>query len=75
MTICGCCLATQYKSSLSSFVLNFRILIQIVSEKSLTKISIFITLKCLIEKGNKINKGTDRHYVANPLIHSTALST
>ena len=32
--------ATQYNSSLSSFVPNFRILTQVVAEKSLTEISL-----------------------------------
>ena len=36
--MCGCSLVTQYNSSLSSLVPNFRILTQVVAEKSLTKI-------------------------------------
>ena len=35
--ICGCYFVTQYNSSLSSFVPNFRILTQLVAEKSLTE--------------------------------------
>ena len=35
------------------FVPNFKILGQVVPEKSLTKISIFITLEREIEKGNQ----------------------
>ena len=38
------------------FVPNFKILGQVVPEKSLTKISIFITLECEIEKGKKLKK-------------------
>ena len=37
MRICGCSFVTQYNSSLSSFVPNFRILTQVVAEKSLTE--------------------------------------
>ena len=44
------------------FVLNFKILGQVIPEKSLTKISIFITLerfkKVKIEKEGKINLST-----------------
>ena len=28
-------------------------------------------MEWVIEKGKSINKGTDKHYVADPLIHST----
>ena len=35
--MCGCSFVTQYNSSLSSFVPNFRILTQIVAEKPLTE--------------------------------------
>ena len=35
--MCGCSFLTQYKSSLSSFESNFRILTQVVAEKSLTE--------------------------------------
>ena len=35
--MCGCSFVTQYNSSLSSFVPNFRILTQVVAEKSLTE--------------------------------------
>ena len=35
--MCGCSFVTQYNSSLSSFVQNFKILTQIVAEKSLTE--------------------------------------
>ena len=38
------------------FVPNFKILGQEVHEKSLTKISIFITLELEIEKGNKMKR-------------------
>ena len=53
--------ATQYNSSLSSFVQNFRILIQVVAEKSLTekKVKIFSG-----EKEKWTNEGTDKQYVA-----------
>ena len=57
------------------FVLNCKVLGQIVSEKSLTKMSICITLDRVIEKGKMINKGTDKHEVADPLIHSTTFHT
>ena len=39
------------------FVLNCKVLGQIVSEKSLTKMSICITLDRVIEKGKMIIKG------------------
>ena len=35
--MCGCYFVTQYNSSLSSFVHNFKILTQVVAEKSLTE--------------------------------------
>ena len=35
--MCGCSFLTQYNSSLSSFVPNFRVLTQVVAEKSLTE--------------------------------------
>ena len=41
---------TQYNLSYLMFVPNFKILGQVVLEKSLTKISIFITLESEIEK-------------------------
>ena len=41
---------------ISDVYTNFKILGQVVPEKSLTKISIFITLKCEIEKGKIENK-------------------
>ena len=47
---------TQYRSSLSSFVPNFRILSQVVAEKSLTEVH---------WRERKItNKGTDKQHVA-----------
>ena len=39
------CFDTQYNCSLPSFVPNFKILGQVVHEKSLTEISIFISLE------------------------------
>ena len=57
------------------FVLNFKVLYQIVPEKSLTKISICITLEREIGKEKRINKATDKHYVADLLIHSTTFYT
>ena len=63
--MCGCSFVTQYNSSLSNFVLKFRILTQVVAEKYLTrKISIG-------EKENWTNKGTDKQYVAILLLHNT----
>ena len=56
---------TQYNSSLSSFVPNFRILTQVVAEKSLTK---FFSIG---EKEKRTNKGTDKQYVAVLLLHNT----
>ena len=50
--------------SLPSFVPNFMILGQVVPEKSLTEI--FVR-----EKEKWINKGTDKQYVADSLLHST----
>ena len=35
--MCGCSFVTKYNSALSSFVPNFRILTQVVAEKSLTE--------------------------------------
>ena len=50
-------LVTQYNSSLSSFVPNFRFLSQVVAEKSLTDKS------SSLERGKLTNKGTDKQYV------------
>ena len=58
---------TQYNSSLSSFVPNFRILTQVFAEKSLTK---FFT--DIGEKEKLINKGTNKQCVAGFFfIHNT----
>ena len=46
------------------FVLNFKILVQVVPEKSLTE-------NLVREKEKWTNKGTDKPYVADSLIHST----
>ena len=47
--MCGCYFVTQYNKLLSSFVPNFRILTQVVAEKSLTeKMSI-----CIIQERKK----------------------
>ena len=43
--ICGFFFYTQYNLSYLMFVPNFKILDQVVPEKSLMKISIFITLE------------------------------
>ena len=56
-------------------VLNSNVLDQIVFEKYLTKISICITLELVKEKGKRINTGTDKQDVADPLIHSTTFHT
>ena len=40
--MCGCSFVTQYNSSLSSFVPNFRILTQVVAEKSLTEKNVYM---------------------------------
>ena len=50
--------------SLPSFVPNFKILGQVVPEKSLTE-------KFVREKEKWANKGTDKQYVADSLLHST----
>ena len=39
--MCGCSFVTQYNSSLSSFIPNFRILTQVVAEKSLTEKKVY----------------------------------
>ena len=44
-SICGWFFNTQYNLSYLMFVPNFKILDQVVPDKSLTKISIFITLE------------------------------
>ena len=62
--------ATQYNSSLSSFVPNFRILTLVVAEKSLTEKKFTngnkksATEFFIGEKEKWINKGTDKQYVA-----------
>ena len=66
--MCGCSFVTQYNSSLSSFVPNFRILTQVVAEKSLTKKSLQISIG---EKEKWTNKGTDKQCVAVLLLHNT----
>ena len=40
--MCGCSFVTQYNSSLSSFVPNFRILTQVVAEKSMTEKNVYM---------------------------------
>ena len=40
--MCGCSFFTQYNSSLSSFVPNFRNLTQVVAEKSLTEKNVYM---------------------------------
>ena len=58
------------------FVPNFKILGPVVPEKSLTKISIFITGSERIGKKEKWrNKGTDKQYVADSLLHDTTYHT
>ena len=55
---------TQYNLYLPSFVPNFKILGQVVPEKSLTE-------NFVREKEKWTNKGTDKQYVADSLLHST----
>ena len=43
--MCGCSFVTQYILSLSSFVPNFRILTQVVAEKSLTEKYLYVLYK------------------------------
>ena len=40
--MCGCSFVTQYNTSLSSFVPNFRILTQMVAEKCLTEKNVYM---------------------------------
>ena len=55
---------TQYNLSLPSFVPNFKILGQVVTEKSLKE-------NFVREKEKWTNKGTDKQYVADSLLYST----
>ena len=56
------------------FVPNFKILGQVVPEKYLTKISIFITLELENWKERKTDKkGTDKQY--DSLLHDTTYHT
>ena len=48
--------ATQYNSSLSSFVPNFRILTQVVAEKSLTEKNVHLYYIIVTEGKMKIEK-------------------
>ena len=50
------------------FVLYFKILLQVVPKKSLTE-------NFVREKEKWTNKGTDKPYVADSLIHSTTCHT
>ena len=43
--MCGCSFVTQYNLSLSSFVPNFRLLTQVVAEKSLTEKCLYVLYK------------------------------
>ena len=54
--ICGCYFVTQYNSSLPSFVLNFRILSQVVAEKSLTEKKVYrqTDRQTLLQKRQKL---------------------
>ena len=56
----GPCFVTQYNSSLSSFVPNFRILSLVVAKKSLAEKK----LKFSLERKKNEHKGTDKQYVA-----------
>ena len=57
------------------FVLNCKVLLvgKIVTEKSLTKIMHYIGVSD--RKGEKMHKGNDKYYVADPLKHSTTCNT
>ena len=59
-------LHSTYNLSLPSFVPNFMILGQVVPEKSLTEI--FVR-----EKEKWTNKGTDKQYVADSLLHTVTV--
>ena len=60
---------TQYNSSLSSFVPNFRALSEVDAEKSLTEKKKDLHRREKEEKWT--NKGTDKQYVAVFLLHNT----
>ena len=53
--MCGCSFITQYNSSLSRFVPNFRILTQVVAEKSLTRKKVY----------RQTDRQTDKHNYRN----------
>ena len=59
--ICGCNLVTRYKLSLSSFVPNFRALVQVVAEKSLTEKK--FTDKQTNTQTNKHNYRKGKNYI------------
>ena len=51
------CFVTQYNSTLSSFVPNFRILFQVVAEKSLTEENVHMYyLRVIVGKNEKLKK-------------------
>ena len=54
--MCGCSFVTQYNLSLSSFVPNFRILTQVVAEKSLTEKCLYVLYKSERRKNEKLKK-------------------
>ena len=65
--------ATQYNLSLSSFVPNFRILTQVVAEKSMTeKMSICINIRVKEGKNEKLKKRRQNEdWHLNLYLHST----
>ena len=52
----GCSFVTQYNSSLSSFVSNYRILSQVVAEKSLTEDFYMYYIRVKEGKNEKLKK-------------------
>ena len=63
--MCGCYFVTQYNSSLSSYVHNFKILTQVVAEKSLTEKNVHMYYIRVTEgKNEKLKKkwqNEDKH--------------
>ena len=56
------------------FVLNCKVLGQTVSEKSDENFHMHY-IGVSVRKRERINKGTDKHYVADHFIHSTTFHT
>ena len=68
--LCGCFFLTQYNSSLSSFVPNFRILTQVVAEKSLTEKKKFTDRHTNQQTDRQTNIITEKAKTINPLYTS-----